>query len=100
MTLASGIQIPLERIREICERYHVQELSLFCSSARGDARPDSDIDFLVEFLPGANIGWQFFEMEEDLSRVFGRRVDLGTKQSLKPWIRSQVLRDALIIYEA
>ena len=99
MTLASGIPIPFEAIREICERYHVRELSVFGSSARGDARPDSDIDVLVEFLPGSKVGWQFFQMEEDLSQVFGRPVDLGTKQSLKPWIRSQVLQDALIVYE-
>ena len=100
MTLASGIEIPAERIREICRRHQVRELSVFGSAARGDLRSDSDIDVLVEFLPNANVGWRFFRLEEELSQVFGRRVDLGTKRSLKPWVRAQALRDAQIVYAA
>lgn len=96
----SGLAIPTEQIVEICHRYQVRELSLFGSAARGDMRPDSAIDLLVEFRPGAIIGWQFFRLEEELSQVFGRRVDLGTKCSLKPWLRAQVLRDAQTIYAA
>lgn len=100
MTLASGIDVPAEKIREICRRYHIREMAVLGSAARGDMHPGSDIDILVEFDPGANPGWEFFEREEELERIFGRKVDLGTKRSLKPWIRPQALREALVIYAA
>ena len=100
MTLASGIEIPAEKIREACRRYHVKEMAIFGSAARGDMRPGSDIDIVVEFDPEANVGWEFFELEEELTRIFARKVDLGTKRSLKPWIRPRALREALVIYAA
>ena len=90
--------MPVEHIAEICRKYSVKELSVFGSAARGGMRPDSDLDLLVEFLPDARIGWQFFDLEEELGRVFARKVDLGTKRSLKPWIRDDALRDAQVIY--
>jgi uncharacterized protein len=98
MTLASGIEIPLEEIAELCRRYRVREMAIFGSAARGGMHPGSDIDVMVEFDPDANVGWEFFELEEELARIFGRKVDLGTKRSLKPWVRPSALRDALVIY--
>ena len=53
MTLAPGISLPLAQLEELCRRYQVRELSLFGSAARGELRPESDIDLLVEFLPEA-----------------------------------------------
>ena len=100
MTLAPGIEVPTEQLTAICQRYHILELSLFGSAARGDMRPDSDIDLLVEFEPDAVIGWAFFELEQELARLFGRKVDLGTKASLKPRVRASVLRDLRTIYAA
>ena len=100
MTLASGIEIPSEKIADLCRRYHVWEMAIFGSAARGELRPDSDIDIMVEFEPNASIGWEFFELEEELTRIFGRRINLGTKRSLKPWIKPGALRDALVIYAA
>ena len=78
----------------MCRRYRVREMAVFGSAARGGMHPGSDI----EFHPDANPGWEFFELEEELARIFGRKVDLGTKRSLKPWIRPSALRDALVIY--
>jgi hypothetical protein len=100
MTLPSGLTLPMGRIAEICRKYRVKELAVFGSAARGDMRPDSDLDLLVEFLPEAKIGWEFFELEEELARALARKVDLGSKRSLKPWVRQDVLRDARIIYAA
>jgi uncharacterized protein len=100
MTLASGIEIPLQEIAELCRRYKVREMAVFGSAARGEMHPGSDIDVMVEFDPDANAGWEFFELEEELARVLGRKVDLGTKRSLKPWVRPSALRDALVIYAA
>jgi hypothetical protein len=103
MTLASGIEIPLQEIAELCRRYKVREMAIFGSAARGEMHPGSDIDVMVEFDPDANVGWEFFELEEELARIFeipsgGRKVDLGTKRSLKPWVRPSALRDALVVY--
>ena len=82
MALASGIEIPSGKIAEICRRYDVREMAIFGSAARGELRPGSDIDIMVEFEPDAAVGWEFFELEQELMRVLGRRIDLGTKRSL------------------
>ena len=56
MTTTARIEIPEAGIAGICRRHQVRELSLFGSAARGEMRPDSDIDLLVDFLPGARPG--------------------------------------------
>ena len=61
-------------------------------------RPDSDVDILVEFDLEARIGLEFFGLERELAGMFGRKVDLGTKPSLKPWVRENVLRDLRILF--
>ena len=100
MTLASGIEVSPERLAAICSRYRLRELAVFGSAARGDMRPGSDVDILVEFEPGTHPGLGFFQLEEELSELFGRRVDLGRKSLLKPLVRPSVLRDAVVLYAA
>ena len=100
MTLAPGLAIPQEQIEGICRRYHIIEMSVFGSTARGNARPDSDVDVLVEFAPDVALGWDYFELERELAQIFGRRVDLATKKWLKPSVRTEVLKDARVIYAA
>ena len=88
-------------LAEVCRRYGVKELSLFGSAVRGEMRPESDIDIMVEFEPGVRIGLIKFEsLVEELESLAGRRVDLVTKRGLKPWIRPSVLKDAQVIYAA
>jgi predicted nucleotidyltransferase len=95
------VDLPMEAIRELCRRYRVKELSLFGSAARGEARADSDLDFLVEFEPDARIGLiALGGMERELSGVVGRPVDLVPKGGLKPRIRDAVLADARVLYAA
>src|SRR3954466_11702870 len=61
---------------EVCRRYRVKELSLFGSVARGEMRPESDIDMMVEFEPGARVGLIQFEfLVEELAALAGRSVD-------------------------
>jgi predicted nucleotidyltransferase len=101
MTIAVGIELPEAEIIEICRRHAVSELSLFGSAARGEMRPDSDIDFLVDFLPGARPGLLGVSaMTRELSVLLGRRVDLAIKRALKPLIRPGVLAEARLIYAA
>lgn len=85
----------------LCRRYGVRELSFFGSTARGEARPDSDIDLLVEFLPNAQVDLvDYAGFMLDLSRLFGRKVDLVSKRGLKPLIRDSVLDEARLLYAA
>ena len=88
-------------LAEVCRRYGVKELLLFGSAVRGEMRPESDIDIMVEFEPGARIGLIKFEsFADELESLAGRRVDLVTKRGMKPWVRTRVLKDARIIYAA
>ena len=99
-TLQLGnMQVDDSSLVAVCRRYGVKELSLFGSAARGEMRPESDIDVMVEFEPGVRIGVIKFEsLIEELELLTGRRIDLVTKRGLKPWIRPQVLQDARLIY--
>ncbi|TWT46252.1 Nucleotidyltransferase domain protein [Phycisphaerae bacterium RAS1] len=85
----------------LCRRHHVRELAVFGSAARGDARPDSDIDLLVEFEPSAQIGFiALARLAHELEALFGRKVDLVPKDGLKARIRDHVLAEAEVIFAA
>jgi len=89
------------RLAEICRRYGVRELSIFWSTARGEARPDSDIDLLVDFLPDAEPGLlDHAGLMLDLSDLLQRKVDLVSKKALKPLLRDSVTHDARRFYAA
>jgi predicted nucleotidyltransferase len=96
-----GIDLPLEKIREICRRHHVRELSIFGSALRDDFRPDSDVDLLVDFEPDARIGFiELGVLERELAGALGRKIDLGTKGSVRPELRDEILGSARVVYEA
>jgi hypothetical protein len=88
------IEIPQERIESFCQRHHIRRLSLFGSVLRSDFRPDSDVDVLVEFAPGCTPGLAFFGMQEELSAILGRNVDLNTPAFLSRYFREDVERSA------
>src|SRR5215471_1051698 len=76
-------------LAELCRRYHVGELSVFGSAARGEMRQDGDIDLLVEFLPEAEVDLvDHAGLMLDLAELLGRKVDLVSKNGLKPLIRA------------
>ncbi|WP_018461704.1 nucleotidyltransferase family protein [Thermus oshimai] len=89
-----------QALAELCQRYGVRRLLLFGSFARGEADEKSDVDLLVEFFPGRTPGLGFARLQEELTRIFGRRVDLHTLGSLSPYLREEVLREARPIHEA
>lgn len=93
------IELPIDRINEICRRYHVRELSVFGSALRDDFRPDSDIDLLVEFEPDAQVGFlALAALMRELSEAIGRKVDLVPKNGLKELIRNSVINSAKVLY--
>ncbi len=98
-TFLNNISIQKEAIAEFCQRHHIQKLSFFGSVLRDDFSPQSDIDILVEFssqhIPGL-IG--LAAMEQELSSIFQRQVDLRTAEDLSPYFRQEVLDSAIIQY--
>jgi predicted nucleotidyltransferase len=78
----------------------VARLALFGSVLRGDARPDSDVDLLVEFAPGAKSFGRFLELAEFLEGRLGRHVDLVTTEALSPFIGPRVLEEARDVVRA
>lgn len=91
-----------DALARLCEAHHIHSLSLFGSLARGAARPDSDIDLLVEFEPGAEPGLLgLASLEIEFSRLLGGHpVDLRTLADLSPHFRDEVLRSAIPQYAA
>jgi len=89
-----------ERLREVCERYGVASLEVVGSVARGEDRQVSDIDLLYVLKPNARLGFRFFDLEDELSAIFGRPVDLIARKSINKYIREQVLADARPLYAA
>jgi len=73
---------------------------MFGSVLRDDFNDDSDIDVIVEFVPGARIGWDFVRIQDELTELLGRRVDLVTPGSLRPAFREVILQSARDLYVA
>ena len=93
-----GARLPIEpdALAALCRRHRIRKLSLFGSQLKGTARPDSDIDLLVEFEPEARITlFDMARIEIELSAlVGGRRVDLRTAGDLSRYFRDEVVRTA------
>ena len=93
-----GARLPIEpdALAKLCHRHRIRKLSLFGSQLKGTARPDSDIDLLVEFEPGARITlFDMARIEIELSAFLGgRRVDLRTAGDLSRYFRDEVVRTA------
>lgn len=86
-------------IAEFCKQNHILRISLFGSVLRPDFSPDSDIDLLVEFEPDHIPGLiRLAGMENELSEILGRKVDLRTPQDLSRYFRKEVMDSAEVQY--
>jgi predicted nucleotidyltransferase len=96
------IDIPRDRIEAFCKKWKVKEFALFGSVLRPDFSPDSDVDVLVELLPGHGLTlYDWLDMIDELKEIFGRNVDLVAKRGLKnPLRRREILRTAEVICAA
>ena len=82
--------------RALLEEFSVKSISVFGSIVRGEVRPGSDVDILVEFDPEAEIGlFDFVRLKNALSDLLGMPVDLGTPDALHPALKDDILREAL-----
>jgi predicted nucleotidyltransferase len=99
--MSDHLSIDREELAEFCRRNHIRRLSLFGSVLRDDFGPGSDVDVLVDFKPGHRIGLiKMAGMEIELSRLFGRKVDLRTPQDLSRYFRDEVVSSAEVQYAA
>ena len=88
-------------IAEFCRRNQIVRLALFGSVLRDDFGPDSDVDVLVQFQPGAVVTLlDMVRMEDELGEIIGRKVDLRTPQELSRYFRDKVLATAVVQYAA
>lgn len=100
------VQLPLEKIAQLCSRYDVAELAVFGSALRDDFRSDSDIDFLVTFTNGDAGPWacKFDELKHDLELALGREVDVvsrGSIESSENYLRRRhILSSTQVLYVA
>ena len=83
-----------------CARQAANPASMFGSALRDDFRPASDLDLRVEFDPDHVFGLAFFTMQDALSELFGRQMDLNTPECLSPYFRKEVLREVEEIHVA
>ena len=98
----ASLDVDRVALAALCCRNQIRRISLFGSTLRGDRRPDSDVDLLVEFEPAATPGLLgLARIEAELSALLGgRRVDLRTAQDLSPHFRNEVIRTAEVQYAA
>ncbi|MBE7487393.1 MAG: hypothetical protein DIKNOCCD_00403 [bacterium] len=98
--MAIQIELDKEALQKFCQKWHIKELSLFGSVLREDFGPDSDVDFLVSFMPNTQLDIDsFLEMKAELEDQLGRRVDLVQKEAIRnPWKKSEILETQRVIY--
>ena len=101
--MSPKIDIPVDRIAQFCQRNRIRRLALFGSVLRDDFTPESDVDVLVEFEPGARVGLAFITVQDELSNILERRVDMSTFEGIegsRNWLLSaEILDSAEVVYD-
>lgn len=99
----AGIDIPNQDTAAFCQRNGIKRLALFGSVLREDFTLESDVDVIVEFEQGKTPGLKFITMQDELSEIYGRRVDLHTFRGVESnpnWLlRNELLNSAEAVYE-
>lgn len=98
--MRARIEIPKEKLADFCRRNRIRRLAFFGSVLRDDFTPESDVDVLVEFEPGHVPGLAFITMQDELSDLVGRIVDLNTPACLSPYFRKEVLDETEVLYDS
>jgi len=93
-----GFPISQSTLADFCKRHGIRRLAIFGSAIRDDFGANSDVDVLVEFEPGVRTGLKFFAIQDELSSIIGRKVDLNTPACLSKYFREKVLAEADVRY--
>jgi len=106
MTKSKNIPVPLrkkgleQKIEKLCAANDVTFLAMFGSYVRGEPRRGSDLDLAIEYQPGKPKSlFDLVDLEQQFSRVFHKKVDLGIFHNLDPHIIGQVKKEMKVIYE-
>jgi predicted nucleotidyltransferase len=97
------LRAPKKAIAALCRKYGVRKLSVFGSAARGEMKPESDVDLMVEFDPASTTSlWDYPAMQDDFSALFERRrIEFASPEILRnPFRRKTILPDLKTLYEA
>jgi len=79
-------------------KHGAKKIGLFGSVARGEERPDSDIDVLVEFSGDPSL-LDVVIIEQEVSQLLGKKIDLVTEEALSPYIKDKVMKEVVFLYE-
>ncbi len=91
--------LPLKNNETRLKARGVSHAALFGSRARGDNRPDSDIDILIDLAPDAPIGmWEYAGIKSDIAALFDGPVDVVSSETLKPYLRPLAMADAIYAF--
>jgi uncharacterized protein len=93
-SLEQILKVLRQQIPMLMERYDVESLEVFGSYVRSEQKPDSDLDILVTFKEAPSL-LTYISIENYLSDILGIKVDMVMKDSLKPKIGQQILREAI-----
>ena len=94
MSISVTIKNRREEILNIAQKYGAKNVRVFGSVARGDEGPESDIDIIVEMEKGSSL-LDIIAIKQDIEELLGRKVDVVTEASISPYIRNEVLREAV-----
>ncbi len=102
--IQNRLGISLSKIASFCQKWHIAKIALFGSILREDFNPDSDIDFLITFLPNTRQGLlTLAKIKHELEYLLNRSVDIAVKDSIEAsenWIRRyEILTTAQTVYE-
>ena len=99
--LQQALELPRDEIAAFCRRHRIRRLSLFGSILRDDFRPDSDVDVLIEFEPGAGAGLiRLAGMEIELGELLGCTVDLNTPGNFRQPLRDAIMGQSEVVHES
>ncbi len=96
MSLPDYVLRNREAILKLARRYGIRRVRIFGSVARGQARPDSDVDFLVDFEPGRSLLDQV-GFEQDVQELLGRPVDVVVEGGVSPYLEPTILAEAMAL---
>lgn len=101
VAMSIHLSVPRDEIQCFCRRNQIRRLAFFGSVIRDDFTDDSDVDVIVEFDERARVGlFALAGMEDELSAILGRKVDLLTPKSISKYFRDKVLAEAEEVYVA
>lgn len=93
------VQFDTSRLAAICQAHEIRRLRLFGSFVRGEERPDSDVDLIVDFK-GRKSLFDLMDAEDSLAELFARDVDLLTEPGISPYMRDAILSETRVIFDA